>query len=188
MALEKTLIMPIPRFLNRSPRASVVSNDSLPTAATTTSTAAVISAAKPVKQKLDTAANSIDNFMTEKELRSLDVWIAEHVFGCKPVKKEYSFGIAYECQCLHKVHADGGDDGLDDSISHYHRDPAAAMQVLKKCAEKIMTIGGGRDIHIHKSIINGHWMVVQMGNDSIRGCDQTLELAIALFAQKLFGK
>lgn len=125
--------------------------------------------------------------MTTKELRALDAWIAEHVFGCKVhhVESGVFGGVDYE-DCIHCTGKHPDLRRWDGEKSYSWKpttDPAAAMEVLKKCAEKTDQM----------SIVEciGDWVVTHGdGNDPTTpdGEGKTLELAICLFAQKLFSK
>lgn len=81
------------------------------------------------------------------------------------------------------------DPNLDDcvkvqsfSVPHYSTDPAAAMQALEKCCE---LLPGG--VHIKKRD-SGDWIVSKREDiDPVWEVAETLELAIARFAFKLYG-
>jgi hypothetical protein len=98
--------------------------------------------------------------MTQKELRELDAWVAENVIG------------------WHLTDI----DMTSEDYPRYTTDHAAAMEVLKKCAF-------GNRITCWYS--DGTWNV-----DNLRGYAsyeheaqaETLELAICIFAKKLFSK
>lgn len=108
--------------------------------------------------------------MTEKEMRELDAWIAENVFG-----ETVESGAVYSKDftkdemgfCL---------TGIAYPVPNYTTDPAAAMTVLEKCAEKDPTIS------IQKCQ-NG-WRAFSINAHAL-DCD-TLPLAIAKLARKLF--
>lgn len=111
--------------------------------------------------------------MSTKEMRELDAWIHEHVFGkCLFDEHRINNALCRKC-CM-------------DCSSETHRvkspttDPAAAMEVLRICAKKDVTI------QIRKQD-SGEWCVwdVQSWSD---GTASTLELAICLYAKKLFTK
>jgi hypothetical protein len=83
-----------------------------------------------------------------------------------------------------------------DQIPHfkwpsYTTDPAAAMEVLKKCAENqhVVTIEYAKN-HLG----NWQWMVAKLHcyssgySEDFCTCAETLELAICQFARKLFSK
>ena len=150
--------------------------------------------------------------MTEKEMRELNCWIAEHVFG----------GVWYRFKDLEYLKRSDPDDGafivIGIDLKHfksnkdycpdtgelphkgfswipkYTTDPAAAMMVLEKCAEKI----SGQDyprgqgtyfIRVYQASTVKEWCVTR-GNDHVGnppyGQSKTLPLAIANFAKKLF--
>lgn len=111
--------------------------------------------------------------MSEQELRELDAWIAEHVMGCKPKFKRYASHSDWECECPLFSH---GKEHLDHGVSDYSTDPAAAMQVLEKCVAD----SEGYQIHIDDGYS------VSWGKDGCSANGETLPLAIALFAKKLF--
>jgi hypothetical protein len=111
--------------------------------------------------------------MSANDMRELDAWIAEKVMEFK-IKNGRCWVTRPVLKSLTKVaHVE-----VDFEIEHYTTDPAAAMEVWKKCAEKQTTIS------IQKS--KSGWRVVSMDSHSF-GCE-TLELAICLFAKKLFEK
>lgn len=122
--------------------------------------------------------------MTDKEMRELDAWIAEHVMGWRLSTRGGSWRST--------------DPGWIDSENELQRiqenwkpstDPAAALEVLKKCADK-----SDMPIEIDRKRDNGGpWRVetgvLSQGLVAIAPRDQnTLELAICLFAKKLFSK
>jgi len=99
--------------------------------------------------------------MTDSELRELDAWIA--------------FRVTKETVGLVQIR-----DPDISFLSHYTTSPAAAMEVLKKCAEKVDQIS---------ITVCGTWAVCEGdGNnkDAIEAEAKTLELAICLFAKVLF--
>lgn len=112
----------------------------------------------------------------ETELRELDRFIAEHIFGCQPVKLADG---DYECRCYHKPHAECGCDGLDGLIRHYTTDAAAAMAVLKKCCEKV---GPRNEVSIYERE-DDFWVVSGGG---IHFSQSSLTHAICSFAKLLF--
>lgn len=140
--------------------------------------------------------------MTTAELRSLDTWLAEHVMGwewwrfkacgekwCQlvPPDEKWPWRRGFDgikCKCAIAAL----EDRTDLSMFAPTTDRAAAMEVLKKCAEKSYQI----------SIVEclGDWAVTHGdGTDPTApyseapyGEAKTLELAICLFARKLFPK
>lgn len=127
--------------------------------------------------------------MTDTELRELDAWIAENVMGyawLQPIGGRYTrFYLVSPNN--HKdlkpefvFHRKSYRDEDIENAPRYTTDPAAAMEVLKKCSEKY-SIKIGFDV-------NGKWFVSHYDakfEGVIRA--ETLELAICLFAKKLFG-
>jgi len=104
--------------------------------------------------------------MNPQEMCELDVWIAENVFKRWMLNPE-SLG---ECP-------------------RYTNRPSAALEVLKKCAEKNgwmsqvvigTTAGGNYFIAVTHSEIDASFTLCTEA--------ETLELAVCLFAKKLFGK
>lgn len=123
--------------------------------------------------------------MTDKELRELDAWIAEHVFGWS----RWNFNNGYTAHNYldqtngqaNKYRKHGFVDGLTllESFPKYTTDPAAAMEVLKKCCE-------------HPYYPFGFAVAFSKGFPNPWVCEtataETLELAICLFSKKLFSK
>lgn len=114
--------------------------------------------------------------MTDKEMRELDAWIAENVFDL-PVDLEAGRRKSGPGYLWFK-------DGKCDIVKHYSTDPAAAMYLLKKCAEKLRPKGAIVVLHASEDDIK-FWAVRQYGGDA-QGNAETLELAIAKFAKALF--
>ncbi len=109
--------------------------------------------------------------MTETEMRELDAWIAEHVIG-------WSYEV---------TGSDPTEDGycwFDENrkfpceLPHYSTDPAAAMQVLEKCAERSAIM----------IIKDDGCVVAQINGKRLTADGPTLPLAICQFARKLFEK
>lgn len=71
-------------------------------------------------------------------------------------------------------------------LPKYSTDPAAAMDVLKKCLTSQMELGFG-DPMISKDG-NNYWIRTNGKNGHIEGEGETLELAIAKFAKQLYSK
>jgi hypothetical protein len=116
--------------------------------------------------------------MSKKEHQELNQWIAEHVMGWRDFKTGvYGAGAPEREPTLHGTPPTRKSGTF--SIPNYTTDPAAAMEVLKKCAEKTKV-----SIFNHRA---GGWQIESsngMWFDEI----ETLELAIALFAKNLFSK
>lgn len=135
----------------------------------------------------------------ETELRELDAWIAEHVMGWKPTfavrkgdhyyragERGYTSSL-YESGCYLKEEAEAllvrGEDMslVPHERPNYTTNPADAMAVLEKCAEKVSL---GIEISRDDS---GEWFVENIGSDSTEAVmADTLPLAIAKFARQLF--
>jgi len=104
--------------------------------------------------------------MSDKELRELDAWIADEVFKRWMLNPE----------------------GLGDAPK-YTTDPAVALGVLKKCAEKLCDDKAFSDaLMIQPNEAGNGWFVGPFSDDTKCVESPTLELAICLFAKKLFTK
>jgi len=119
--------------------------------------------------------------MTTEELRSLDAFIAEHVMGWQLVTT------------LHDIVTPGQFFARSDGVFVFKRgselrnfhpttDPAAAMEVLKKCGEELY--GHGVAIEIRNYNRQG-WTVMAQSRGNTA---ETIELAICYFAKQLFTK
>ena len=103
--------------------------------------------------------------MSVTEQRELDAWIAERVMGWIPTFKDCGKSPS----------------GCETLFPHYTTDPAAAMEVLKKCAEKCSLAG------MEFVIVRGFdWRVCAEPQRGISTFAETLELAICKFAKKLW--
>lgn len=147
--------------------------------ASTTFTAAGISTARPEKPRQDTAANFIDDFMNEHELRELDAFCAERVLGWKPIVRQADSTYPE----LRYWNMGNGFERLQQQFRPT-TDPAAAMQVLEQCHKQCCVetgifenVSGSKRGYFARSIYK-----------DITTEAPTLELAIALFAKKLFSK
>jgi hypothetical protein len=156
--------------------------------------------------------------MNEKEMRELDAWIAENVLGYRRTdnpddyttdnttlfwhrneanyRESVLIGKAYTHSGLTKQY---GKEMFSHSWTHYcpTTDSAAALEVLKKCAEKmpnaIVGIGspmGKADVISTLPKTAQGWVVGAIGfrTNAFDAEAPTLELAICLFAKKLFEK
>lgn len=115
--------------------------------------------------------------MKTNKLREIDFWIAENVFSWKR-GKTYANGNG-------EWIVNGGsypNAPTYDQTPCYTTDPAAAMTVLEKCAENTKDLDC-----IYLGKVHDEWVV---GIDSIKKEEvaETLPLAIAKFARKLFTK
>lgn len=138
-----------------------------------------------------------------KQLRELDAFIAEHVFGWKwfafkPVTPNTRrWTVLLEPAAWQKrkggkvVFAPHKDDERDiGSIEHYTTDPAAAMMVLERCAvklaERFVTMSRyGLVIFSPRGPIR-HWTIRDEDKDIVAN-GETLPLAICKFSKQLFG-
>lgn len=121
--------------------------------------------------------------MTTQELRELDAWIAEHVMGWRHAKTLDDLGVMDSFY-------DHGDILIEYRKGHLcpwrpTEDSADAMDVLKKCAEKLK-----QDISI--VLYDSKWDVAWVDWNAEERADlaraETLELAICLFAKQLFSQ
>lgn len=119
-------------------------------------------------------ARAEQNAGTVENLRELDAWIAEHVFGIEA--KAVGFKII-------DFRYPGHQGGY--RIKDYSTDLAAAMEVLKKCAVKFKR-DGYNSITILAGCQEGREWIVQANTSALYAFAETLELAIARFSKKLF--
>lgn len=143
--------------------------------------------------------------MTDKELRALDAWIAEHVMGFRqtfnpddhttdgatlfwhrkePGKKEVVLvGRAYAHRGLTREY---GKEIFSHSWSTYEptTDRAAAMEVLEKCAEKI-SFANIEIFCTHNAAPK--WNIAKEGCADLHEAP-TLPLAICLFCKAIYEK
>lgn len=121
---------------------------------------------------------------TETEsLRELDAWIAVNLFGKKAISKDGpppTKGVEDDYFVKEWVDISG-------SLPHYSTDPAAAMEVLKKCAQKLYDEGQEETVSVG---LDAPYFVVEKTNcvPDLRVEAPTLETAICKFAKKLFSK
>ena len=142
--------------------------------------------------------------MTDKELRELDAWIAEHVMHI-PLFKEKEGGNNYwfcpTCQkpipSEHVTFTEHHDERYGGCGVSVHEntyeyspttDPAAAMMVLEKCCQKETDGMDGIEIDYSKDHPLGEWQIGSVLNSNLHIESETLPLAICLFAKKLFSK
>ena len=109
--------------------------------------------------------------MNDAELRELDLWIAVNIFGWQTFNEE---------EYPHRMLWREGDIGSPvwDEPDFYTTDPAAAMEVLKRCSDEW-------DIQIGRRMITKEWFC-SSGYAYTQA--ETIELAICQFAKKLFIK
>lgn len=139
--------------------------------------------------------------MNDKDVLELNTWIAEHVMGVKPAiesaamskdRKGYALwekpGISREivkdfCERTPEY------DYVENKIyPNYSKNPAAAMQVLEKCAEKLDGFEVSIGLHVYKASEPARFMVCSSNHREFQSIAETLPLAICLFAKKLFSK
>lgn len=128
-----------------------------------------------------------------KELRELDAWLWVNVPGLKSCKCVNGMVPKWDKSDYARIREIGRQEGMKmpetepdipcSHSPHYSTDPAAAMEVLRKCAEKTFPT-------VYKSRQADEWCV---DNQTLAGrkthlivTAETLELAIALFSKKLF--
>lgn len=136
---------------------------------------------------------------TETELRELDAWIAEHLFGlrlarstvndkftCCIMPREnwslelFSKALKYD---EHMVSIGSFDDmkrTLVDYSPCFTVNPRAAMRVLEKCLSKT-------SVHVWASLAGDEFTIQCRLRERISEKAPTLPLAICKFARKLFG-
>lgn len=137
----------------------------------------------------------------EQELRELDAWIAEHVMGTKNMfglkkrgfwyrpnahgytdRQSEAWQLPFEEAKKHEYPHGGHDDRVtvcEIEIPSYTSNPAAAMQVLEKCAEKTT-------VALNQGTTG--WFISDCDKKLRFAVAETLPLAICLFAKKLFSK
>lgn len=132
--------------------------------------------------------------MTDKQLRELDAWIAEHVMGWKRVEKFVDLSSShFNVRDDGEVLAYGWPENLGITFAPT-TDPAAAMAVLEKCAEKAYAcIQKTRPGDSTLDRVHGHYNVRKldrtgMWEPGIIANAKTLPLAICLFAKKVFAR
>jgi hypothetical protein len=112
--------------------------------------------------------------MTTDELRKLDQWIGVNVFGKIAIHRDEpnpANGAEGGFFVIEYIH-------ISNTLPHYTTDPAAAFEVLKKCA-------GKGQVYISTDCIEG-WAVADESKSTLATA-ATLELAIARFAFQLHG-
>jgi len=110
--------------------------------------------------------------VTDAELRDLDAWIAEQVMGFKlnangMIETWPREGVRH-----------------DLCVANYTTDPAAAMQVLEKCADEVHAY----ELQIVSPRNGGLWHISSGKRNTPRVNAETLPIAICRFAQQLFSK
>lgn len=125
--------------------------------------------------------------MKENELRELDAFIAEHVYGARIFESERGSVVAlFDANSdKERVHIIVSKHPWDAPSFNPTTDRAASMELLKKCVEKVRE----KQHAISIATREGRWCVCihpPLGPCVNHETALTLELAIALFAQKLF--
>lgn len=125
--------------------------------------------------------------MTDKELRELrelDAWIAEQVFGWhkfKPHRINNAFCTVCRKESGEAVdHYNAAFVMVSTTLPRYSTDPAAAMLVLEKCAGRV------GDTIRYRTLHGGHGLSCHELPFVVKAA--TLPLAICIFAKQLFSK
>lgn len=134
--------------------------------------------------------------MSDKELRELDAWISEHVMGLSlctrhiAILEENEFVLSIPSKIVRARIGNNPTVNFEPTIYS-----AATMEVLKKCAEHmkngIWGIASPMDDSVASTIKKPSqgWVVGFIGKPSNFDVEaETLELAICLFAKKLYSK
>ena len=124
--------------------------------------------------------------MKTDELRELEVWIGEHIFGGKITRTPHLATDVYM-----QTESDRRLMMSPYPVPRYTEDKAAAMEVLEKCVETVTSERLGLDGVVvfspHEQVMP-EWTV--RTRDESRGAviveGKTLPLAICLFAKKLY--
>lgn len=130
---------------------------------------------------------------TEKELRELDAWIAEHVMGYRWFAYEGGKSNRFcDLQIPSDWQARHGGIQCESSLEGYERDiggvpkyttnPADAMAVLEKCCAETM-----QEDCVYIGKTESEWIVGHTTRNFEEVAD-TLPMAICLFAKQLFSK
>ena len=147
--------------------------------------------------RADVATLQAEAIMNDMEMRELDAWIAASVLGIKETSEPDKWTDTDEDIFWHrnelnrataravfigKAYLQYGETSFSHSWSKFQptTDPAAAMDVLEKCAIKS---GYGLTV-IPQS--NGMWFACS--NYANEAFGETLNIAICLLAKKLFTK
>lgn len=121
--------------------------------------------------------------MTQTEMRELDCWIAEHVMDAL---KKAGWRAHFVMRDDNAIICGGKPprDWTSGEVTRYTTDPAAAMEVLKKCVEKLAE---ARDeMQIRRIVDGSHFIECLWYKGGIKSNSKTLETAIALFAKEVF--
>lgn len=118
--------------------------------------------------------------MNEKELRELDAWIAEHVMGWRGIEW-FQPDSPRLADRQPKGFYRSVVNGVCVAIPAYTTSPADAMMVLERCQKHGTTLA----LNLGSS---GQYWVSDCDKKARYAVAETLPLAIALFAKKLFSK
>lgn len=130
--------------------------------------------------------------MNEKEMRELDAWIAEHVMGWHKVETHWdNKSLCSVCGkgfgARHKHYVPDFHSSITGSVPRYTTDPAAAMEVLKRCAEKLCEENA---VQIQYGLNTTYkWYVATVLKPNGRNIcieSDTPETGLCLFAKALF--
>lgn len=129
----------------------------------------------------------------ETELRELDLWISEHVFGFSKIEKEsprrwrvrYRIEPGFEgCGCGGFKSPEAAAAYLWYQVKHPTTIPAAAMAVLEKCLGKLPR---SIEISFDADSPGAGYFISRTDDDASQAIiADTLPLAIAKFARQLF--
>ena len=125
--------------------------------------------------------NTKDKINADNEL---DAWIAEYVMGWRKV--EGVLDVAGQCFIVRVDGVRFTNSPLREIFFRPTTDPADAMKVLKKCLNDQRELCFG-DPFISKDGAD-YWIRTVRHHQHVEGGATTIELAICLFARKLYSK
>lgn len=130
--------------------------------------------------------------MKDTDTRELDAWIAEHVMGFEE-RPCYHGSARIEGMTFYVANGrsvTGEASKGNHQFPKYTTDPAAAMEVLKKCGEHLAATDSAIELgqNLNKDGLIYWWVNHDRASASFLCEAETLELAICLFAKKLFTK
>ena len=115
--------------------------------------------------------------MSETELRELDAWIAEHVFGFKKTRRDFDSAITgYGFDANNKFAV----------LPSPTTSPDDAMKVLEKCCDERFATSIQKN-KVSWKVSRIYWGPFRMHESEVTFAE-TLPLAICLFSKKLFSK
>ncbi len=130
----------------------------------------------------------------ERELRELDAWIAIHLFGWMPETRKMYGGEKNAKGFGLNQHLSLGSPDRNFLYEYsfppfnYSTDPAASMQVLEKCIVEQRKLHAGDACFFFSKDGSEFWLRTVVNNKHLDGQAETLPLAIARFAKKLFSE